>query len=147
MRVKGKGDFERLQTEIQDLIDELWQVPRFSGLRRGFRPQVDVYLTDEPRELTVVVELPGVEAEHVQLFADEQTLVVVGERCRPRLSGRYQQMEIEYGAFQRRIPLGVTVDPASARAEYSRGLLTVVLPTVEAATQTKKVSIPVGGRV
>ena len=32
---------DRLRGEIEELFDELWRVPRFSGLRRGFRPQVD----------------------------------------------------------------------------------------------------------
>ena len=144
MTMGRKGDFERLQGEIQDLIDELWQVPRFSGLRRGFRPQVDVYLTDEPAELNVVVELPGVDPETVQIYADERTLLVAGERCRPRVAGRYQQMEIEYGPFQRRVPLGVRVDPSTARAEYEHGLLTIVLPVAPSRTR-EPVAIPVGG--
>src|SRR6185437_14253946 len=58
--VPGKKDhLDRLQSEVQELIDELWQVPRFSGLRRGFRPQVDVIRTDDPPEYRVVVELAG----------------------------------------------------------------------------------------
>ena len=50
---------------------------------------------------------------------------------------RYQQMEIEYGAFQRRIELGEDVDPARASASYERGLLRVVLPLAERIAETK----------
>ena len=122
-----KDHFDRLQGEIQELIDELWQVPRFSGLRRGFRPQVDVVRTENPAEFQVIVELPGVDPEEVKLYADDQTLVVAGERRRA-CRGRYFHMEIDYGHFQRRVQFPERVDPAEARAEYRHGLLTVSLP-------------------
>ena len=38
--MRRPNDIDRLHEEIQELIDELWQVPRFAGGRRGFRPQV-----------------------------------------------------------------------------------------------------------
>src|SRR2546423_13487669 len=80
----GKKDhLDRLQSEVQELIDELWQVPRFSGLRRGFRPQVDVIRTDDPPEYRVVVELAGVDSETLRIFADDQALVVAGSRPAP----------------------------------------------------------------
>ena len=144
MTVRREGDFERLQGEIQDLIDELWQVPRFSGLRRGFRPAIDVFVTEDPPELHVVVELAGVDPATVQLFADERTLVFAGERRRPGGARRYQQMEIEYGPFQRRIALAERVDPSEARAEYRRGLLTIVLPIAQSRPVQERVTIQVG---
>ena len=56
-----RRDVDKLQEEIEELFADLWQVPRFSGLRTGFRPNVDSYHTDEPHQLTVVIELPGVD--------------------------------------------------------------------------------------
>lgn len=133
----------RLQGEIQELIDELWQVPRFSGLRHGFRPQVDVVRTEDPPELRVVMELPGVEPHDVRVHADDRTLVVVGERRRP-LRGRYFHMEIDHGPFQRRIQFADQVDPAKARAEYRRGLLIVTLPLAAREPARERVTIEVG---
>jgi HSP20 family protein len=127
--VPGHRDIDRLQDEIQELFSELWQVPRFAGLRQGFRPQVDCYRTDDPAELTVVVELPGVERADVQITAAPRALVVSGERRRPREPRRvYQQMEIDYGPFQRKIALGEEVDTEQVHASYADGLLTIVLP-------------------
>jgi HSP20 family protein len=143
MSMGRKGDLGRLQGEIQDLIDELWQVPRFSGLRQGFRPQVDVVRTDDPAALRVVVELPGIEPVDVNIFADDRTLVIAGERRRA-CAGRYHQMEIDYGPFQRRIPLAERVDPSRATAEYRRGLLTIVLPIAQREPLGEKVTIEVG---
>ena len=36
-----RRDVDKLQEEIEELFADLWQVPRFSGIRRGFRPNVD----------------------------------------------------------------------------------------------------------
>ena len=54
---------------------------------------------------------------------------------------RYQQMEIEYGPFQRRIDLGEDVDPTHASATYERGLLRVVLPPAKQLAEQTKIVI------
>jgi HSP20 family protein len=120
---------ESLQAEIEELFAELWHVPRFAGLRRGFRPNVDSYRSEEPSEITVVVEAPGIDPQSLTIAVSERTLVIAGERSRDRSDGRvYQQMEIEYGPFQRRIRLGEDVDPEQAHARYEHGILTITLP-------------------
>ena len=127
-----RRDVDKLQEEIEELFADLWQVPRFSGLRHGFRPNVDCFHTDEPHALTVVVELPGVDPQSVKVVAGERVLMVAGERKRPKLPGRvYQQMEIEYGPFQRQVRLVEDVDPEHAHASFEDGVLTVELPVVE----------------
>jgi HSP20 family protein len=133
---------EREGESIEQLFSDLWQVFPFSRGGRGYRPQVDCYRTEDPPELTVVVELPGVDADTVQIVATGRTVAVTGERRRPRSEGRvYQQMEIEYGPFEREIVLAADVDTASARASYSRGLLTIVLPL--ATNPPRRVRVPI----
>lgn len=139
-----KRDLDHLQNEIQELFADLWQVPRFSGLRRSFRPAVDCYRTDDPRELRVLIELPGVDPDRLELVVGEGVLTVSGVRERPRSAGLvYQQMEMEYGAFQRQVHLGVEVDVAAAHASYERGILKVVLPIAERRPAHERVSIEV----
>jgi HSP20 family protein len=139
-----KRDLDQLQSEIQDLFADLWQVPRFSGLRRGFRPHVDCYRTESPNELTVLVELPSVDPDALQLFVDTRTLIISGSRERPRCPGLvYEQMEIEYGPFRRQVELGHDIDPVQAHASYERGLLKVVLPIAERRPVGERVSIEV----
>ena len=124
-----KRDIDDLQGEIQELFADLWQVPRFSGIRNGFRPQCDCFRTDDPPTLHVVVELPGVDPTSVEVVASGKTLVVAGSRERlPAAGAHYLVMEIEYGAFQRRVELGEEIDPAGATASYDRGMLKVTLP-------------------
>ena len=140
----ARRDVDKLQEEIEELFADLWQVPRFSGLRRGFRPNVDCFHTDDPHALTVVVELPGVDAQSVRVVAGERLLVIAGERVRPQLPGRvYQQMEIEYGAFQRQVRLVEDVDPERARARFEHGVLTIELPVIEQAPVTGRYRITV----
>ena len=128
----ARRDVDKLQEEIEELFADMWQVPRFSGMRHGFRPNVDCFHTDEPHSLTVVVELPGVDPQSVRVVAGERVLVIAGERKRPRVPGRvYQQMEIESGPFQRQVRLAEDVDPEHARASFENGVLTIELPVVE----------------
>jgi HSP20 family protein len=138
-----RRDIDKLQEEIEELFADLWQVPRFLG-QRGFRPNVDSYHTDDPHELTVIVELPGVDAASVSVVVSERTLVVSGVRERPKVDGSvYQQMEIEYGPFQRQVRLPDDVDPVSARAEYERGILRISLPIAERPVPDGRISITV----
>jgi HSP20 family protein len=135
---------EDLQSEIQELFADLWQVPGFSGLRHGFRPQCDCFRTDDPPALHVVLELPGMDPASVDIAVSGRSFVVTGNRERPVAPGaRYQQMEIEYGTFQRRIELGEDVDPARATASYHHGLLRVLLPLAERAAVDTRVVIAV----
>lgn len=139
-----RRDVDRLKGEIEDLFADLWQVPRFSGLRHGFRPSADCFHTDDPHVLTVVLELPGVDPDGVEVTVEERALRISGERKRPRVAGQvYQQIEIEYGPFERVIKLSEDVDPARATADYDRGLLTVTLPIAERAPRLERVAIAV----
>jgi HSP20 family protein len=135
---------DELQNEIQELFADLWQVPRFSGLRAGFRPQIDCYRTTDPAELVVLVELAGVDPASIALVVAEGMLQVAGERERPRSTGLvYQQMELDYGPFRRQIALGDDIDVTKAQATYENGILKVVAPIAPRRRPTARVSIVV----
>ena len=74
-----KRDIDYLQGEIQELFADLWQVPRFAGLRRGFRPQSDCFRTEDPPALHVVIELPGVDPDSVEVVAANRTLLITSQ--------------------------------------------------------------------
>ncbi|WP_217923192.1 Hsp20/alpha crystallin family protein [Miltoncostaea oceani] len=106
----------------------------FPGGRHGAsneaRAPVDVYLTDgPPPALTVELDLAGVDPAQVEIGLTEDLLVVRGERRRTGEGRRaYQHAEIAWGPFERRLRLGVSVDPERAAASYEHGLLRIVLP-------------------
>ncbi len=139
-----RRDLEHAAEEIEQLFADLWQVFPFSrGLRRGYRPQVDVYLGENPPTLTVMVELPGVDPADVQVIASPQALLIAGVRQRPKNCGHYQQMEIEYGPFQRQVTLATDIDLDAATATYERGILTVRLPIAPEPVPRESVPIKV----
>jgi len=143
----GRRHVGDLQGEIQELFAELWQVPRFSGLRHGFRPQCDCYRTNDPPALHVVVELPGTDPAAVRVVSSERALVVSGRRERPqRADAHYNQVEIEYGPFHRRIELSEDVDTTRATATYEAGMLRIELPIAERPQATGRVPIEVAHR-
>jgi HSP20 family protein len=138
---RGK-DIDRLRSEMEELFADLCQVPRLVAPRRGFRPRVDVYRSDEPPTLTIVVELAGIDPGEVELAVAEGMLVVRGKRRRDAGQGRtYQHMEIDYGPFERRIALDEPVDSEAADAVYKQGLLTIRLPVAKRPSGPVRVNV------
>jgi HSP20 family protein len=144
--VARRRDIDRLRGEIDELLTDLWQIPRFAGLRHGFRPQIDCFRTSAPEGVTVIVDLAGVDPADVHVVLAGRRLVISGERPRPREEGRrYEQVEIDYGPFQRELTLSEDVDPEGAKASYERGLLVIELPIAQRPRGQTKVPIAVRG--
>jgi HSP20 family molecular chaperone IbpA len=143
----NRDDFDRLES-IQELIDDLWQVPRFAR-RQSFRPNVDSYRLDDPPQIVVIVELAGVDPADLRLEVGERTLLIAGERRRPVVDGSasYHQVEIEWGPFERRLQLAEDVRPDAAEADYERGVLTIRLPVAEKQKPPEPVRTVIAVRV
>jgi HSP20 family protein len=140
--MEKRPDLEHAAEEIEQLFADLWQVFPFSRSgRRGFRPQIDCYRTEDA--VVVVAELPGVDPETIQLVAGTNGLVIAGERSRPKGGGHYRQMEIEYGPFQRQVTWDDEVDAEHATAGYERGMLRVSLPLAPERARQERVEIRV----
>ena len=128
-RMARQSDLERLRSEMEELFADLCQVPRLVAPRRGFRPRVDVYRTADPPAITVVVELAGIDPSQVELAVSDGVLLIRGNRQRKSGHGRtYQHMEIDYGAFERQIAIGESIEADAAEATYEDGLLSIRLP-------------------
>ena len=70
-----------------------------------WEPPVDMF--EDEREIVVVVALPGVSAERVEVTSEPGVLVVRAESPLPFAGSRrvVRRLEIPYGWFERRIPL------------------------------------------
>ena len=133
-----------LKDEIDELFADLWQVSRLSGLRRGFRPQVDSFRTEDPPSYTVLVDIAGIDPEKVNVTAVEGALFVTGERPREVCEGRvYHQIEIEHGPFERVVRLPEDADLTQAEARYERGLLRIEIPVAAKAPAAEPVPIAI----
>ncbi|MEZ0393809.1 MAG: archaeal heat shock protein Hsp20 [Desulfurococcaceae archaeon] len=98
------------------IIEEFGNVRRSRGrpmISEEREPLVDVFETDE--EVKVVVEMPGVEKDkiNVSVGEDKRTLII-----RASDTDRKYYKEVE---------LPAEVDPSSAKASYRNGVLEVVL--------------------
>jgi HSP20 family protein len=143
--MRSRKDIDRLKMEMEELFADLCQVPRLVASRRGFRPAVDVYRTEDPRAVTVVVELAGVDPAATELVLADGVLVIRGIRRRSAGEQRVVHMEIDYGPFERQIPIAEPVDAEAAEATYSRGLLVVTFPVAERPTRRLSVQITTRG--
>lgn len=138
-----RHDVDWLRAEMDELFSDLARSGRRVA-RRGFRPAVDVYRSADPAEVVVIVDLAGVDPDDIELTLADGVLAIAGlRRRRPARSAVYEQMELDYGPFERRVAVGNDVDPAGAQASYERGLLRVRLPALAAPTEPVRVVIAV----
>ena len=125
---------ERL-TNMRAEMDRVFEsTSSFSGstdpLSR-WNPAVNVY-QDKDR-FTVVLELPGLKKEEIEISLHDNTLTIAGERKREESSEQEFLTERLYGKFQRSLTLPTAVDAEKVKASYKDGLLQVELPKAEEA--------------
>ena len=101
---------DRMWLRAIELLGEADRLHRqffhFSGSNRDvarWAPPVDVF--EDDREIVIIVAMPGVAPERVQVTSEPGVLVVRGTRPLPLPHHRVVQLEIPYGAFERRITL------------------------------------------
>lgn len=97
--------------EAMGLLDQADRLQRqFFQLSRGpargptWEPPADIFET--PNHLSVLVALPGVTPDRLEVVINGSALVVVGSRPMPApASAHIRRLEIPYGRFERRIEL------------------------------------------
>jgi HSP20 family protein len=96
-------------------------------------PPVDVI--EQGETIRLVAELPGVKPEDVRISLENNVLTVQGEKKKEevREDDKAYRFERAYGMFERSFTLPATIDANKIVAKFDAGLLTVVLPKVEAA--------------
>ena len=105
-------------------------------------PIVDV--CERAIEITIFVEMPGVQRSDVQLAWNDGVLIISGvKRQTPPDYGtaKYHCVERTYGQFRREITINVPVDYKEAKAELKDGLMKIHLPKAK----PQMVEIPIVG--
>jgi HSP20 family protein len=107
--------------------------------RADWTPAADVY--NREHEYLIMIDLPGIEREALELSLDNDKLLVRGVRAVEENAA--QRLERKHGRFLRRFgPLPQTVDRAAISAEYRDGVLSVRLPKRE-VQQARRVEIKI----
>ncbi|NIO16060.1 MAG: Hsp20 family protein [Deltaproteobacteria bacterium] len=98
-----------------------------------WRPGVDIYEIE--KGIIIVVELPGVKKENLEISLDEDYLIIEGRRYEPVYQFvKCHHRESLYGNFRRTIKLPRRIDEENIKAELREGLLLVYLPVREEET-------------
>ena len=116
------GHMARLERELGDLAAGVSP----SQEEGEWRPPVDIYERDDA--LVLVMDLPGVRKEDIDLQVDGATLTVQGEKTRQLADTRSLRLERPVGRFRRSFRMGAPIDPARVKASYRNGVLEIVLP-------------------
>jgi HSP20 family protein len=103
---------------------------------RVFLPTADIYETRDA--LTVILEMPGVEKNNVDVRVEDGVLNVQGRLDLSKYQG-LQPLYTEYtvGHYSRSFQLSSKIDQNSIGAELKDGVLTLTLPKVEDAKPRK----------
>jgi HSP20 family protein len=89
-------------------------------------------------------DLPGVDAETVELTVERNVLTVTAQRAwRPAAGQEVVVAERPQGTFSRQLFLGEGLDPDRIEAHYDQGVLTVTIPIAESA-KPRKVEVNAG---
>jgi HSP20 family protein len=128
--------FDRLAT-LREEMDRLFGTP-FGPIQRSavslhsWSPPLDVY--QDKDSFTVVVDVPGLKKENIDISLREQNLTISGGRAAEENRGEQGfRAERFYGSFQRTVRLPTRVDPNNVTASYQDCILKIVLPKAEAA--------------
>ncbi|MEJ2378377.1 MAG: Hsp20/alpha crystallin family protein [Pseudolabrys sp.] len=99
---------------------------------RVFLPNADIYET--PNELKVVLEMPGIEKNNVEINIEDDVLHVDGRLDLSKYSG-LQPLYTEYnvGHYARSFQLSSKIDQSKIGAEMKDGVLSLTLPKAEEA--------------
>ncbi len=126
-----------IQKEIERFFTQFAQWKRPSvHFEKAWKPYCDVYESED--EVRIVVEIAGVKAEDIDIMVDGRHLVIKGNRPRRKPAKReyIQQMEINFGQFERVLELNGKVDVEKAVARSKNGFLEITMPKVIAAKAT-----------
>jgi HSP20 family protein len=102
---------------------------RDEAVRADWVPSVDIRETEH--DYLILIDLPDVRREDVDVTVDRSVLTVSVERKRPDEVGQARHSERRYGRFHRRFQLPKTVDDGRIEAGAKDGVLTLRVPKRE----------------
>jgi len=146
--VAAPSSLASLRAEMDHLFDSFVREPLghvewpFFGEGK-WAPPVDV--AESENEVTVRVEVPGVNPADIGVTLTGNQLVVSGEKKETveRTGKEFHQSESRYGVFRRTVALPDEVDRDNVDAECANGVLTVTVRKIK-PTPPKRVEVKSG---
>jgi HSP20 family protein len=132
--------------ELDRLTQQFFGTPAGTWSRPASMP-IDAYRSGD--DFVVAFDLPGVNADAIEIDIERNVLTVKAER-RPLQLGENVQVQLSerpQGVFSRQLFLGDALDTERIQAAYENGVLLVRIPVAEQA-KPRKVAVTAedGGR-
>lgn len=114
----------------RDLNRNFWAAPTTTS---GFEWNV------AENEVVISAELPGFDSENLNIALENNVLTISGDRSAEDYGDDVSVLRRErrFGGFTRSFKLPYTVDADTVSADYTNGILTVMLPRIEAEKPRK----------
>ena len=148
MTVLTRWDPFRELTTLQGRMNRLFQDSFGEGREESltttnFAPAVDVY--EDEHNVTLKIEVPGIEEKDIDVRIENNTLTVHGERKfeKEEKEENYRRVERQYGSFTRSFTLPNTVNTENVSANYDKGVLKIKLAK-KAEAKPKQIKVNVG---
>ena len=137
------GEVGSLRREMDRLWDRfVGETPFARAFTEEWLPSVDVSETKD--KVLIKVDLPGLEAEDVNVSVSGEILTIKGEKEKEKeeKDEHYYCCERYCGSFQRSFRLPVNVQADKVEATFDKGVLKITLPKTEEARK-KKIEVKV----
>ncbi len=108
-----------------------------------FAPPVDIY--EDEHNITLKMEVPGIDEKDIDVHIENITLTVRGERKfeKEEKEENFRRIERQYGSFTRVFTLPSSVDTGQVSANYDNGVLKIKLAK-KAEVKPKQIKVSVG---
>ena len=148
MTVLTRWDPFREFSTLQDRMNRLFHDSLGDGREEAltttaFAPAVDVY--EDEHNVTLKIEVPGIDEKDIDVRIENNTLTVHGERKfeKDEKEENYRRVERQYGSFTRTFTLPNTVETENVSANYDKGVLKIKLAK-KAEAKPKQIKVNVG---
>ena len=138
-------DLATMQNRINRLVRETYspEGPEEALTTTSFAPPVDIY--EDEHNITVKMEVPGIDEKDMDVRIENTTLTVHGERRfeKEEKENNFRRVERQYGSFTRSFTLPSSVDTGQVSANYDKGVLRISLAKRTEA-KPKQIKVNVG---
>src|SRR3954463_8108517 len=139
-------EFSTMQDRMNRLLRESYspQGPEDALTTTAFAPPVDVY--EDEHNITLKIEVPGIDEKDIDVRLENNTLTVQGERKfeKEEKEENFRRVERRYGSFTRSFTLPNTLDSDKVEANYDKGVLRIQLAKKSEA-KPKQIRVNAGG--
>ena len=146
MTVLTRREFSTLQDRVNRIFRESYspEGPGDALTTANFAPPVDVY--EDEHNITLNIEVPGIDEKDIDVSIENNTLTVRGERTleKEQKEENFQRVERQYGSFTRSFTLPNSVDPEQVSAHDNKGVLKIHLAK-KAEAKPKQIKVNVEG--